>query len=208
MDHIQLRTYALVENMQPQYAASTGTVVKGDPCLAGMSQLYIEMVPGSEVYRLLDVALKNSSAKPGFLVVEREYGEIELHSKQIDDVLEAGRSILELANLSLGDRIKPSIVSVQIVQNVDPYQAQLINRGRYGSLLLPGEHLLIMEVEPAAYISIAMNEAEKHARIKLISFDPVGKFGRMYLSSDDISEIRIAEQAAIEAIGTITGRNV
>lgn len=194
--------------MQPQYAASTGTVVKGDPCLAGMSQLYIEMVPGSEVYRLLDVALKNSSAKPGFLVVEREYGEIELHSKQIDDVLEAGRSILELANLSLGDRIKPSIVSVQIVQNVDPYQAQLINRGRYGSLLLPGEHLLIMEVEPAAYISIAMNEAEKHARIKLISFDPVGKFGRMYLSSDDISEIRIAEQAAIEAIGTITGRNV
>ncbi|HOU44681.1 MAG TPA: hypothetical protein PLU04_10185 [Anaerolineaceae bacterium] len=205
MDHIQLRTYALVENMQPQYAASTGTVVKGDPCLAGMAQLYIEMVPGSEVFRLLDVALKNSSAKPGFLVVEREYGEIELHSMHIDDVMEAGRSILDLTKLSLADRIKPSIVSVQIVQNVDPYQAQLINRGRYGSLLLPGEHLLIMEVEPAAYISIAVNEAEKHARIKLVSFDPVGKYGRMYLSADDISEIRIAEQAAIEAIESISG---
>ncbi len=207
MDNVQLRTYVTIDNMQPQYAAATGTVVKGDTCLAGMAQLYIEMSPGSEIYRLLDVALKSSSAKPGFLVVEREYGELELHSVNIDDVTEAGRAILEQCGLTLADRLKPHVVSRQIIHNVDPYQAQLINRGRYGSLLLPGENLLILEVEPAAYISIAVNEAEKSSRIKVVSFDPVGRYGRMYLSATDISEIKAAEDAAVAAIESIDGTN-
>ena len=70
---IRLRTYAFLDNMQPQYAAMTGTVVKGDPCLAGMAQLYIELEPGSGIYNLLDVAVKVSNAKPGFLIVERNH---------------------------------------------------------------------------------------------------------------------------------------
>jgi hypothetical protein len=160
MDNVQLRTYVTIDNMQPQYAAATAPSSRRYLSCRHGAALY-RNEPGSEIYRLLDVALKSSSAKPGFLVVEREYGELELHSVNIDDVTEAGRAILEQCDLTLADRLRPRVVSRQIIQNVDPYQAQLINRGRYGSLLLPGENLLILEVEPAAYISIAVNEAEK-----------------------------------------------
>lgn len=76
-ENLDLRTFAIVDNMQPQYAAITGTVSKGDIPLAGMSELYIELAPGSGVYDLMNVALKASSARPAFQIVEREYGEID-----------------------------------------------------------------------------------------------------------------------------------
>lgn len=186
--------------MQPQYAAMTGTVIKGDLCLAGMAQLYIEMEPGSGVYSILDAALKSSGAKPGFLVVEREYGEIELHSFDLASVQEAGKAILDACGCTVADRQKPQIVSRQIITKVDAYQSQLINRTRQGSMLLPGENLLILEVEPAAYISIAANEAEKAADIKVIHFDPVGKYGRLYMASKSLSEVQTAMEAAVSAI--------
>lgn len=198
-DKVRLRTFALIDKMQPQYAALTGTVVSGDVCLAGMAQLYIEMEPGSEIYKLLDVALKNTNAKPGFQIVEREYGEIELHSFSIDDIKQAGEVILDMCGLSMTDSMKPKVVSQQIITNVNPYQAQLINRFRKGSLLVPNESLLILEVEPAGYISLAVNAAEKEADIKIIDFDPVGKFGRMYVSGKE-SEVRAAKEAAISSI--------
>jgi hypothetical protein len=192
--------------MQPQYAAVTGTVVKGDVCMAGMAQLYIELEPGSGVYKLMDIALKQTNAKPGFQIVEREYGEIEFHSKSIDDVTQAGQAILESCGLTINDRMKPKVVSEQIISNVDPYQAQLINRdNRFGSILIPGESLFILEVEPAAYISIAVNEAEKNSKIKLITFDPVGRFGRMYISGT-VSEVNSAREAAISALESIKGQ--
>lgn len=203
-ENIQLRAFAFIDNMQPQYAALTGTVVKGDVVLSGMAQLYIEMTPGSEIYRLLNAALKCSNAKPGFLIVEREYGEIELHSFSVDDVQQAGQAILQACGLNMNERLKPCVVSQQIITNVDPYQAQLINRNRHGSLLLPTESLFIMEVEPAAYISIAVNEAEKKSDIKIIDFDPVGRYGRMYVSGTE-AEVRAACQAAIAAIEAIDG---
>ncbi|KUO69648.1 MAG: hypothetical protein APF77_15245 [Clostridia bacterium BRH_c25] len=206
-DKINLRTFAIIDNMQPQYAAITGTVVKGDVCLAGMAQLYIELEPGSGVYKLMDAALKQTNAKPGFQIVEREYGEIELHSFSIDDVKQAGEAILDVCELSINERMKPNIVSEQIISNVDAYQAQLINRdNRHGSIIVPGESLFILEVEPAAYISIAVNEAEKNSRIKIVTFDPVGRFGRMYVSGTE-AEVKSAREAAIDAINNITGRD-
>lgn len=89
-ENLNLRTFVIVDNMQPQYAAVTGTVSKGDIPLAGMSELYIELAPGSGVYDLLNAALKSSNAKPAFQIVEREYGEIELHSYSPEDVKQAG----------------------------------------------------------------------------------------------------------------------
>jgi hypothetical protein len=206
-DKINLRTFAIIDNMQPQYAAITGTVVRGDVCLSGMAQLYIELEPGSGVYKLMDAALKNTNAKPGFQIVEREYGEIELHSFSVDDIKQAGEAILEACEQSINDRMKPKIVSEQIISNVDPYQAQLINKdNRYGSIIVPGESLFILEVEPAAYISIAVNEAEKNSRIKIVTFDPVGRFGRMYVSGTE-AEVKSAREAAVDAINNITGRD-
>lgn len=204
---INLRTFIVIDSMQPQYATVTGTVIKGDVCLQGMSQLYIEIEPGSGVYRIMDIALKQTNAKPGFQIVEREYGEIELHSHSIDDVEEAGAAILEEYGLSIEDRMRPKVVSEQIIYNVDPLQAQLINRdNRHGSVIVPGECMFILEVEPAAYISIAVNEVEKNSQIKLITFDPVGRFGRMYVSGNE-SEVKTARDIALNVLNNITGRD-
>jgi len=68
----------------------------------------------------------------------------------------------------MNDRVKPSITSTQIITSVEPYQAQLLNKWRKGSLLVPGQTLGIVECEPAAYISIAANEAEKAADIDMV----------------------------------------
>ena len=72
-------------------------------------------------------------------------------------------------------------------------------------MLVPGESVFIMEVEPAAYISVAVNEAEKNADIKVITFDPVGRYGRLYVSGTH-SEVKSARDAAIAAIGGMEGR--
>ena len=77
------------------------------------------------------------------------------------------------------------------ITNVDPYQAQLINKMRRGSLLVPGQTLLIMEVEPAAYITLAANEAEKAADIQQVYVSNVGRFGR-YFAAGSESEIEAA----------------
>lgn len=205
-EKMELRTFVIIDNMQPQYSAITGTVSKGDIPLSGMTELYVELAPGSGVYSFLNAAVKATGAKPGFQVVEREYGELELHSFSPEDIKYAGEVILEAGGFSINDRLKPRVVSEQIISNIDAYQSQIINRnGRLGSILVPGESLFVMEVEPAAYISLAVNEAEKTADIKVIDFEPVGLFGRMYLSGKE-SEIQAAREAAVSAVEKIEGR--
>ena len=51
--------------MQPQYAAFVGTITQGDLPTEGMASLYIEVAPGNEVFRLVDIAVKSTEAKPG-----------------------------------------------------------------------------------------------------------------------------------------------
>jgi len=204
---VTLRSYVLIDMMQPQYAAFTGTVIKGDVPVAGDAELYVELAPGSEVFSLVDAAVKGSGARPGFQIVEREYGLIEIHSRSVEEVREAGRSLLVRCGLSESDRLKPQVVSEQMITNVDPYQAQLINRFRQGSLLVPGESLFIMEVEPAGYIVAATNECEKAADIKIVHFDPVGRYGRLFVSGLQ-SEVRAAREAALSAIQSMNGRSL
>lgn len=204
---IQLRTYALLGQMQSQYAAFLGALVRGDAVVAGMAELFVELAPGSEALSLLDAALKRSGARPGFQDVEREYGLIELHSFSIEEVQEAGRAILEACGLTEEERIRPHVVSSRLISKVSPYQAQLINRLRQGSLLLPGETLLVLEVEPAGYVALGANEAEKAAPVKLVHFDPVGRYGRLYLSGSE-DAVRTAREAAEAALRQVNGRSL
>ena len=198
----ELRTFALIDSMQPQYAAFLGSELEGDVPIVEMAQLIIELSPGSGVYSLLDKALKKTEVKPGLLTVEREFGLVEMHSFSVEDVHEAGIAILSACGLQIEDRIKPKIVSSDVVTNVSPHQAQLLNKYRKGSLLVPSESLFIMEVEPAAYITLATNEAEKASEMKLIHFNPIGKFGRLYIAGTE-AEIRTARKAAEGAIRQI-----
>jgi hypothetical protein len=139
------------------------------------------MAPGNEVFRVVDIAVKATEARPGAQIVEREFGMFEVHSTSQAAVKEAGEVVLNRLGLSIQDRIKPQVVSTQVITRIDPYQSQLINRFRRGSMLVPGETMLVMECAPAAYINYAVNEAEKKASIKLIHVTSVGRFGRMWV---------------------------
>jgi ethanolamine utilization microcompartment shell protein EutL len=191
--------------MQPQYAAFVGTITQGDLPTEGMASLYIEMAPGNEAFRMVDIAVKATEAKPGAQLVEREFGMFEVHSRSQSEVLEAGRIVLERLGLTVADRVKPQIASVQVITNVDPYQAQLLNRFRRGSMLVPGETMLVLECAPAAYINYACNEAEKGATIKILHVSSVGRFGRMWLSGSE-DEILTARNAAVKAIDELEGK--
>jgi hypothetical protein len=200
-----LRVYSYLDRMQPQYAAFVGTITQGDLPTEGMASLYVEVAPGNEVFRLVDIAVKSTEAKPGAQIVEREFGMFEVHSRSQSEVLEAGRIVLERLGLKPEERIKPFIASVQIITNVDPYQSQLLNRFRRGSMLVPGETMLVLECAPAAYINYAVNEAEKGANIKILHVSSVGRFGRMWLSGSE-AEILTARNAAVKALEGLDGR--
>lgn len=203
-ENFQLRCYCLLDRMQPQYAAFIGTVTQGDLPTEGMASLYIEMAPGNEVFRTVDIAVKATQAKPGAQIVEREFGMFEVHSLNQASVIEAGDVVLSRLGLKIEDRIKPQIASTQVITRVDSYQAQLLNRFRRGSMLVPGETMLVMECAPAAYINFACNEAEKKASIKIIHVSSVGRFGRMWLSGSE-AEIVTARDAASKALESLEG---
>jgi len=170
-----------------------------------MAALYVEMAPGNEVFRVVDIAVKATEARPGAQIVEREFGMFEVHSTSQAAVKEAGEVVLNRLGLNIQDRIKPQVVSTQVITRIDPYQSQLINRFRRGSMLVPGETMLVMECAPAAYINYAVNEAEKKASIKLIHVTSVGRFGRMWLSGSE-AEIITARDAAIRALESLDGK--
>ena len=204
-DSFSLRCYCYLDRMQPQFASFVGTVTQGDLPTEGMAALYVEMSPGNEVFRVVDIAVKATEARPGAQIVEREFGMFEVHSTNQAAVIEAGNVVLQRLGLRVADRIKPQVVSTQVITRVDPYQAQLLNRFRRGSMLVAGETMLVLECAPAAYINIACNEAEKTASIKLIHVSSVGRFGRMWLSGSE-AEIMTARDAAIRALEALEGR--
>lgn len=203
-DTFSLRCYCFLDRMQAQYAAFVGTITQGDLPTEGMASLYVEMSPGNEVFRIVDIAVKATEAKPGAQIVEREFGMFEVHSLNQAAVIEAGEVVLSRLGMKVEERIRPSIASIQVITRIDPYQAQLLNRFRRGSMLVPGETLLVLECAPAAYINYACNEAEKKASIKIVHVSSVGRFGRMWLSGSE-SEIITARNAAVQALESLEG---
>jgi hypothetical protein len=204
-DTIQLRAFTFLDSMQPAFASYLGTTSRGFLPVQGQASLFVEVAPGIAINRLTDVALKANAVRPGLQVVERSYGLLEIHSDSQAEVREAGLKILENLKITEEARLRPQVQSSQVITNVAPDQAQLINRIRFGDMLLGGDTLYILEVSPAAYIALAANEALKASPVKLIEMQPFGAFGRLYLGGTD-SAIRVAVQAALAALEGLGGR--
>ena len=202
--NVQLRTYAFIDSMQPQAAAHVAATCQGDVPVAGMAELFIEVAPGNEIFRCADIALKAADVRPALQIIEREFGLLEIHSRTQSEVLAASEAVLDHLGLKEDDRLRPTIASSQFVTNVTPYQAQLINKWRKGNLLLPRSTLFVLEASPAAYVTLAANEAEKAANISLIEIRAVGRFGRMFISGTE-SEVESASKAATAALRELGG---
>ncbi|HLB58653.1 MAG TPA: hypothetical protein VJL87_01025 [Bdellovibrionota bacterium] len=204
MAKIQLKTFVFIDSMQPQLAEYIGTTARGFLPIPYDASLFVEISPGIAINQLTDLALKATKVRPAIQVVERAFGVLEVHHPDQAEVRQAGDAILRGLEQTIKDRQKPKIVSQQIIRSVEPDQAVLINKNRYGQMILPGESLFILETDPAAYIAFAANEAEKAARISLVDVKPIGAYGRLYLSGPE-SEIDSAAQAAISKLELLEG---
>ena len=202
---IEVRSYAFLDSLQPQYAAFLGTVAQGFLPLAGDASLFVEVAPGIEINRLTDVALKATSVKPGMQIIERYFGLLEVHSPDQAETRAAGEAILESVDHVETDRIKPRILSSQIVRRLDDHHAQLINRVRHGQMIIPGQTLYLLECEPAAYAALAANEAEKAAEINVLEVRAYGSVGRIYLGGEE-RDIDVGWRAAVAALEGLDGR--
>ncbi len=206
MAGIELRGFSFLDNLQPQYAAFLGTIAQGFLPLAGDASLYVEISPGIEINRITDIALKSTKVKPGMQIVERYFGLLEIHSPDQAEVRAAGAAILDEIGHVETDRIKPRIASSQIIRRIDDHQAQLINRMRHGQMIIPGQTLYVLEMEPASYAPLAANEAEKAANINVLEVRSFGSLGRVYLGGEE-RDIDVGWRAAVDALEGLEGRD-
>ena len=204
MGGVTLRTFVFLDSLQPQLASFMGKTARGFLPLPEQASLFVEIAPGIAINRVTDVALKATSVVPAVQVVERAYGLLEVHDWDKGEVLRAGAAILQSLDLKEEQRMKPKIVSNQIIRSIEPYQAQIINRNSKGMMILPGESLFILETEPAGYVAFAANEAEKAANVRLVQLQPFGAFGRLWMSGTE-SEIDSAAEAALGVLNALTG---
>lgn len=203
---IELRSYAFLDSLQPQYAAFLGTTAQGFLPLAGEAVLLVEVAPGIEINRLTDVALKATTVKPGMQIIERVFGLLEVHSPEQSETRAAGEAILDSLELTESDRLKPVVHTSQIIRRIDDHHAQLINRTRHGQMIIPGQTLYVLECAPAGYAALAANEAEKAANINILEVRAFGAVGRVYLGGEE-QDIEVGWRAAVSALEGLDGRS-
>ena len=205
---VDLRTYIFLDSLQKQMAAVISTVSRGFLPISGQACCVIEIAPGIEINRLTDVAVKATPVEPGLQVVERSFGLLEVHADGQADVRMAGQAVLDELGLTPEDRLKPRVLTSHLIKNIWDRHGMLVNRARrHGNMLVHGDTLYVLEVEPAGYAYYAANEAEKHSHINIIDVRGFGKYGRVHIGGDE-AEVR-ESQGIIEArLGDVSGRDV
>ena len=201
----ELRAYCHLDRIQPQFASLFACKCRGFLPVEGMASLFVEVLPGIEINRLTDTALKVTNCKPGEMIVERRNGMLEIHSSDREEVMHAGQMILDELGLKEEDRMAPKILATSTINKVDPYQAVIINRNSRGMLVLGNDDVYLLEVTPAAYSSIAANEAEKHCNVRLVDIRFFGASGRVYLAGTE-SEVQTAAKVVVETLENLIGR--
>jgi hypothetical protein len=201
---ITLRTYTFLDALQPQLATFIGKTARGFLPVPGQASLWVEIAPGIAINKVTDAALKATQVQPAVQVVERAYGLLEVHHFDQGEVLQAGATILKHLELREESRLKPQVMTNQIIRAVEAYQTQIINRSSQGMMILPGDSLFMLETLPAGYAVLAANEAEKAAHVHLVNVTPYGAFGRLYMAGPE-AEIDAAAQAATAALASVTG---
>jgi hypothetical protein len=202
---VDLRTYVFLDSLQPQFASFQATISKGYLPKVGQASLFVEIAPGMAINHLTDIALKSTDVTPGMQIVERQFGMLEIHSDSQADVRQAGQAILDSLGLEEQDRHNPRVVSNEVVRHIEDTQSMLINRMRHGNMILSGQTLFVLEVEPAGYAALAANEAEKAADINILEVRAVGSFGRVYIGGEE-KDVVVAHDAAVQAINAVTGK--
>jgi len=204
-DKSTLRACVYIDNMQPQYSALLSKEVKGDMPVEGMAQLYVEVSPATDILKAMDMVLKETNVRPGVLLVERNNGSMEVHSFSRTDI-EHAKGVIEDSYGPIESQVRPRILSAEIITQIDAYEAQLLTNFVRTSFMIANKSLLVLEVLPSCFATLACNEAEKHADVTIVGFRWTGATGRVYIAGSE-DHVIVARDAALEAIDRIPGRN-
>ncbi|WP_324752209.1 BMC domain-containing protein [Roseovarius sp. Pro17] len=198
-----LRASIFIDQLQPQTLAYLSTWMRGSLPRARMAAQIIEISPGLDVEALTDAVLKSADVRAGLLVVERQFGTLQFHSRSTAEVQAGAAAVMEQLGQTADDVAKPKILASKIVTNIENQHAFLMNRNKMGSMVLGGESVYLLECQSAAYAVLACNEAEKEADIKVIDMRPIGANGRLYLAGTeaDVRNARNAVESALRAAG-------
>jgi len=206
----ELRVYLLVEDLQRQFAAYLGTPTRarGYPPFEGQHSLIVEVAPGLAIERVIDLALRAvPSVEPGILFVERQFGVLEVHGADLDDVRRAGTAILDGLGASPEHQLRPHVLYTDVIEDVTDQHAVIINRNRQASMLMPGQSLLVVEMTPALFAAVAANSAEKVAPdVTLVDVSMIGAAGRVYLAGTTADVTRARDEIS-RVLAEVTGRD-
>jgi len=203
----ELRSSIFIDQVQPQTLSYMSSWMRGSLPRARVAAQIIEVAPGLVIEALTDIAVKHSDVKAGILVVERQFGTLEFHSRDTASVKAAAAAVLDALGATSGEATAPKILGSKVITNIDHQHAFLINRNKLGSMVIAGEALYTLEMQPASYAILAVNEAEKAANIKVIDYRMIGANGRVYLSGSeaDIPNARDAAESALQLLGAEVG---
>jgi hypothetical protein len=104
-----------------------------------------------------------------------------------------------------GMQIVERLYGMLEVHHEDQAEVRAAGEAILDAMLLAGQTLYVLEVEPAAYAALAANEAEKAAAINILEVRAFGSFGRVYLGGEE-RDIMAGYGAAVSAIEGIGGR--
>ena len=205
----ELRVHLLVRDLQRQFAAYLGTPTRarGYPPMEGEHALIVEVAPALAIERVTDLALRAvPTVEPGILFVERQFGVLEVHGHALDDVKRAGQAILDGTGTSASDQLRPRVLYHDIIEEITDQHAVILNRNRSGSMIMPGQALLVYEMTPALFAAVAANEAERVAPgITVVDVQFIGAAGRLYLSGR-IEDVTLARDRITKVLESVEER--
>jgi len=121
-------------------------------------------------------------------------------------VEQAGKAILEGIGAVASDQLRPHVLYHDIIENITDQHAVILNRNRQGSMVMPGETLLVYEMTPALFAAVAANEAERAAPgVTLIDVQMIGAAGRLYLSGR-LEDVVTARDRITKVLSEVEGR--
>ena len=206
---VELRVYLPIASLQRQFAAFLGTPTRarGYPPAEGDTALIVEVAPGLAIERVTDLALRaEPEVEPGILFVERHFGVLEVHARSAEAVGRAGAAILAGLGCSAADQKRPQLLYSDVIEDVTDQQAVIINRSRQGSMIVPGQSLLVCEMAPALFAAVAANHAEQAApENTLVDVTMIGASGRVYIAGTTGDVSRAGDEIAALLAG-IEGR--
>src|SRR5258708_22027334 len=179
-----------------------GTWIRGSLPRSHVAAQVIEIAPGLDIEPLTDVAVKHADVRAGILVVERQFGYLEIHGGT-DEVQAAASAVLGALGATARDAKRPEILASTIITMLEPQQAFLVNRNKIGSMALAGESPFVLGMRPRSDAGLVAHQAEKAARSNPVDYRMIGATGRLYLSGSE-ANVRQAAHTAADALRAIS----